>query len=319
MEIKRSSSAFSALAAGVSVAALGLGASGDAEATAIAYATNQLTGFSITSTADFAVVGTPTRNTINSAQYTGFPADDNQDPQVLGAASDAAQATSGPGPFPGANDYSFLAGSVLGMAGARADSNTTAQSPFSAGGVNAVNNVAEARVLTGSDVSGNSSGRNSAEASFVIELMGAGTFTFAWEQTARYFASSEFSGESANGTIANSYRIADASTGTTIFTFSPDGVLNLAAGETADDFNLNTGCGSNSGIPLQCDSGLLSGDFSATSQILQPGLYSVSLLTNSTANVVSALAVPEPTSLLLLSTGLFGLGVFWRRRGNTAG
>jgi hypothetical protein len=296
-----------ALAAAIGMVVVGLGAANSAQATAIAYAENLITNFAITSSAGstISVTGIPTRNTINFATYGptgGISAGVTfQNPVLLGSASDAIEATAGPGAFPGQNSYGFLAGTSLGMVGARGDSNTTAGSPFAVGGVPNVNNVAEARVTTGLGTAGASGGMNTANAAitFAVALAGTGTITFSFSDLYRYYATTNTLGEAAQGTIANIFTITNAATGLTVFNYTPAGI--------------NINCASNSGLPATCDSGLLGAPvaFSGTSGLLTAGNYTVSLLSSSAATVTS---VPEPGSILLLGLGLGAIGFTMRRR-----
>lgn len=293
-----------AVALGIGVA--GFGWAGSAQATAIAFAENMITNFAITSSAgsSIALLGTPQRNTRNSANFTGASSIATQAPVTLGSPSDALQAYSGTGVAPSQNNYAFLAGSSAGMVGARGDSNTSAGSPFAPGGVPVISNVAEGRVSTGSGSAGASGGVNTANAaiSFAFTLGGPGTITFSFDDLYRYFASTDVNGEGAQGSLANVFTITDAS-GATVFNYA--------------DPLINTHCGSNSGVPLTYDSGLLSAPvaFSSTSGLLSAGSYTISLTTSSTVTVASAAAtIPEPGSVSLLGIGVGALGFTMRRR-----
>lgn len=286
--------------------ALGMGAmaQAQADATAIAFAKNELRNFQIISTAGFTIVGTPTRNTVNNAAFSGFPSQTFSDPQSLGTASSAAQAQSGPNvAFIPKNTYT-LASTFL-MVGARGDSDTAAGSPFDPAGVPVVRNVAAARAIGGTGASGTSAGRNTAEASITVQTTTTGTITFNFRDIFEYYASSTLNGESANGSISNTFRIANAA-GATIFTYAPTAI--------------NTGCGSNSGFPppgTPCHTTSVdnvNGDlFTGTSQDLVAGTYTISLLTRSDANVVVT-QLPEPGTILLFGMGLGALSLSMRRR-----
>ncbi len=275
-----------------------------AEATAVAFAKNELHDFRIISSVGFTIVGTPTRNTVNNASFSGFPSQTFSDPQSLGSASSAAQAQSGPNvAFIPKNTYTLP--STFLMVGARGDSDTAAGSPFDPAGVPMVRNVAAARALGGSGANGNSAGRNTAEATVTLVTTATGTITFNFRNIFEYYASSTLNGESANGSISNTFRIANAA-GVTLFTYAPAAI--------------NTGCGSNSGFPppaTPCDTSSVdnvNGDlFNGTSQNLVAGTYTISLLTRSDANVVVT-QLPEPGTMLLFGLGLGALSLSVRRR-----
>lgn len=291
---------------GTIVAMAGLGGTGAAHADAYAFARNQITGFAITSTAAFSFIGAATRDTITSAQFSGFPVAGDTDPVLLGNASDALQATAGPGPFPAGNIFT----QNLGMIGTRGDASTAAPSPFAAGGTPNVNNVAEGRALSGSGQSGASAGRNTADAA--IRITTGGTFTFSFTDSILLRAEADMAGETANASIANEFSIISGLTGLVVYRFAPNGFLD--AGETSDPFSLQQGCGSNSGVPAGgCLIGPLSGFFSGTSGFLAAGDYSITLRTASQENIVTQRGIPEPTSLLLVGAALLGLGIVRRR------
>ena len=289
---------------------MGLMGMGEAQATAIAYSSNQLSDFIISSSAGSTItlLGTPQRNTQNSATYgpTGGPGIgvSTQDPQPLGNRSDALQTSAGPGAFPGQNNFARVTDVLLpGMVGARADSDTSAGSPFGPGGVPYVRNVAEARVTTGSGFAGAGAGINSANAalSFNIALGGPGTISFAFDNLFELFASTTAIGEGAQGTVSNIFSIFD-SAGNTVFSYAPP--------------QINVTCASNSGVPAECHTGPTTLSFLGTSGLLDVGIYTISLLTSSAATVASRIAVPEPGSSAIFALGLGSLLVMRRYRRN---
>lgn len=294
----------------IGVAILGMSVSTAANAEAIAFASNQLIDFSIVLSPGSSVtpIGVPQRTTQNSATYgpNGSPGTgvSSQDPQPLGNASDAPQAAAGPMPFVGQNVFTRVTESMMpGMIGARGDSQTAAGNPFDAGGVPFVRNVAEARVPAGLGFAGAGAGTNTANASFLYSftLGEAGTIGFEFTNLYRYMASTSASGEAAQATISNSFTLADAS-GFTVYNFSPA--------------SINTGCASNSGVPVLCDSSLIEETFSGFSGPLAAGNYTVSLLTSSAVSVTSqeTTDVPEPGTVALLGLGFLSLGLLRNRR-----
>src|SRR6476619_3517022 len=100
-----------------------------AQAEVIGFADYKLTKLTITSSGAFSVVGLPTLETQDTASAPSFRDSTGHFQQCFpdvtfidttsGAASDVMQATSGLPPFPGQNDYAFVAGTNLAMFGAR--------------------------------------------------------------------------------------------------------------------------------------------------------------------------------------------------------
>ena len=281
---------------------------GEANATATAYASNQISNFFVTSTIGLQPVGTGTaqRNTQNAATYG--PASSpgvgttTQDPQNLGARSDALQATAGPGAFPGQNVFSRITAAMNpGMIGARGDSDTGAGSPFNpTTGDPYVRNVAEARVTTGLGFAAASAGTNSATAAvtFQVSLPAQARIIFDFDNIFSLYAATTALGEGAQGTLSNVFTIADQF-GNTLFTYSPAAV--------------NTSCGSNGGFPAEC-SFSTTAHFTGTSNLLDIGVYTISLLSSSAATAVSRAAVPEPSTAAILGLGLLSLGFIRRRQ-----
>lgn len=295
------------LAAGFSVVAVA------ANATPYGYASNQDSGFTITPTGGtYTVVpGGSTFVTTNSTNTSGLPTPPfsvSTGQTASGpAGADALQATNGPGPFPGQNVFTQA---LTASNGLRADS---VDSGFGGSGAN----VAEGRLVAApGGATGSSSG--SLRSSTLAFTVGAGTsLTISFNDAIGMVVNSDpLSGESASATITSSVAITD-STGTVLFEFAPTGggARAIAGGNiTSDPFSLNRTITSTFGFPVGGVSVFNSGFFSATSNPLAAGTYNIVIGQISRQDLTVGAPVPEPASMMLLTAGLIGLGVFGRKK-----
>jgi hypothetical protein len=287
------------------------------EATAVpyAFAENQITGFAVTTDAGNI---TKIRGAIVTSDRAA--AAKGEDKKKLGEATDPLQATAGDGPFPGQNVYTVSAGKKINMQGARADADTSADSPFTKNGVT-VNNVAEAdgaSLAAGSSLTASSG--TIMEAAFTAAANTVLTFTF--------LDSVNLEVDSTKGNVATAKTIdrilfLGSPTGSSmdLFTFKPDGsgarVIGGGNGQvTSDPFNLQQSIFSVDGAQGDIVVANKANEtmFSVTTKTLAAGPYAFVFSSVSTAfvRVKPAKAVPEPAAALLLGTALIGIGIVRR-------
>jgi hypothetical protein len=283
--------------------ALAAGWSGPAAAIPYANAVNALSGIAITGGTGSIlplVTGTATQGT-TSAQYGGIVTGFNSI-GVVGGVTDVAQATAGPGPFPGANDFGMRAGLLGGMIGSRADGQITA----GVAGTVTARTVAESY----GNAIGSAQGKNTASINFVATLSDPGTIQIAFNLRAFMQASTAvLIGETANATIKNDILITDA-LGNVVFEFTPNGnsAGNVFGGTVlADPFNANGQVNSSFGVPA-VGTFNQTGAFAAVSNLLAAGTYNIAVVSSSQTSIQPG-EIPEPSSIALLGLGLLLLGV----------
>ncbi len=161
---------------------------------------------------------------------------------------------------------------------------------------------------------GSSQSNTQLDALFNIQLLQQGSLDFSFSATGflRAFLQPVGFGGNANAAFQWSLTIVDDTTGLEVFAWEPDGQAgNITGGvETADAFDM-TQNRSRVGNPGNSTTGLLAGNFAASTNLLNAGTYTLSIVHKSNAD---AKVLPEPAALALVGLALLGAGVASRRR-----
>lgn len=304
-------------------------AAGGAQAGAYGYSYDNIFGLTITNPTGVVTVASTTNISRSTATLNGV--------SVINGGSgtlDSAQSAVG-AVTKGQNDFT-----QQGPTGtySRGDAQivSTQFPPFPTGATSTqATNVAEAHLDTAGTA--DASGRNGSTTGFSVTFtVGSPTATLAFNFLAnpfmQVFLNNDVAlGSSSTANLVVTFSITNAA-GATVFNWAPDGAIGsgISGGtESADAANLNTnlstnfltrgslftydptGCGAPTGTGIGTACG---GAFTALTNALAAGSYTLTLNAVESVDLVKVAAVPEPGTLALLGLGLAGLCYASRRK-----
>ncbi|MCW8309601.1 PEP-CTERM sorting domain-containing protein [Acidiphilium sp. PA] len=252
-----------------------------------AYASNQITGLLFSGQAPSNAASSNLETISDSAQY-GNGISGYQASGPINSAQTISQAYSGPGPAPAAT---YTAVGLGNFTGARSDSSIGA---FVPGTGSAVDNVAEVY----GNATGNATGTNAASIEFTYVGTGSALTLAFTDNYALAAHTTTTAGGLASAAIQDTLDI--NSNGVTIASYDPFAVNALP--------NSTSSAGGANGNSISATR-----SFTYTTPFMLAANTSYSIVLKSVATV-STVAVPEPGSLILLGSGLLGLGLVLRRR-----
>lgn len=242
--------------------------------------------------------------------------------------NDETITTAGPTGGAGAFEAGYTPFGKTGSAYSWGDGNTPSEQ--TGGSLIAVRNAAEGNIpLTGFANSGAENSSSSSLTTFTLDVGGPATLAFQFFANAYGQVILDLDsgvGSKAEANLDNNLTItavdvAGMATGTEVFNWAPDGIINAPGGtiggtELFDPENLNGTLGTvTAGDSLQFSPANTFAFFSVITNTLPTGRYEFTLDTNE-SQFVSNNQIPEPATLALVGLGMLGMGFAGRRRGH---
>ena len=236
----------------------------------------------------------------DGANYPGFATAGSSSGGNLFSGTDPVQATSGPGAFPPVNTFKQA---LTGSSGTRGDAQVTG--PIAGGSTS--NLVSEGNLTT----NGSAGSYSSTSTTINVSFAQASTVNLTFNASSMLTSSVGNLGDSSNAQTSVSFKIFDA-TAASYVTITDN--INGANSTDITPFALNQNVAStNPGSPQTFASSLTS--YSYTAVLKSQHNYQITLADSTSVILTSFVPtpVPEPSTVVLMFSGLLAVGLFRRR------